>query len=408
MYFALPVMSQTPPALAIQPLAFRRLASTLLPEGYLSTRGNQIIDAAGRNVRIASVGWNQNFADIPATVAAMATAGFNTIRVSWDDADLDKSRSPTSLVGLARIVAAASANRMKVIIDHHNDEGFTNPADGYGAQQENGLWYDRGPGTDDTNGAGVTGTVSQARFRADWVRVARAFAGNPTVIGFDIDNEPTSLEITWGPYGRHGGYGTSDIHAMYQDVGNAIQAVDPGALIICEGPQNYSNDFAGNGPAPEGDLSVAGKVPVVLGVPGKVVYSVHDYPTEISSIRVDSGPAAVRQMNRVWGYLITDNIAPVWVGEMGSSMISENSKDWAATLIGYMNGEDGALGGPVFAGTQQPVSGDWWVWGYLPGQAPNGTLAADSSLRAEQQAVWQRLLPRATRRSAPPIGSQLP
>src|SRR6195952_975675 len=62
--------------------------STLLPSGYLSTSGNQIIDASGNDVRIASVGWNQNFNDIAASVAQIAASGFNTIRLSWVDATL--------------------------------------------------------------------------------------------------------------------------------------------------------------------------------------------------------------------------------------------------------------------------------------------------------------------------------
>lgn len=358
-------------------------AASRLPPGYLHTSGSQIVDAAGRPVRIASVGWNQHFGDVPATVNAIAASGFNTIRVSWDDADLAADR-----VLLAHIVAAATRSGLKVIIDHHNNEGFTNPRDGYGAQQRNGLWFDRGPGTNNTNGAGVPGTVSAARFEADWLTIARVFAGNPTVIGFDLDNEPTANgHITWG------GGGPTDIHAMYQTVGDAIQRIDPGVLIIAEGPQNYRTSFAHRGPAPVGDLTMVGSRPVVLTIPDHVVYSVHDYPTGISNFRPDSGPAAIAQMNRVWGYLVTDHIAPVWIGEMGSSMKTANDRAWAATLLGYMNGQDGAEGGPVFTAGQQPVPGDWWAWGYLPGQAPDGTLNAAGGLRGSQYRVWQQLLP---------------
>ncbi|MGC9269494.1 glycoside hydrolase family 5 protein [Acidiphilium sp.] len=379
----------TPPSPAATVAAPRASVCAKLPPGYLHTNGSQIVDAAGDDVRIASVGWNQNFSAIQATVAAIAASGFNTVRVSWDDANLK-----ADLVSLTHIVAAAATNGLKVIIDHHNDEGFTNPRDGYGAQQRNGLWFDRGPGTNNTNGAGVKGTVTQEKFKADWVTVARTFAGNATVIGFDLDNEPnTNGHITWGPYGPHGGYGPTDIHAMDQTVGDAIQAVDPGALIIAEGPQNYASSFARTGPAPAGDLTVAGVDPVVLNVPHHLVYSVHDYPAEISAVHPDHGPAAIAAMNRTWGYLVTGNVAPVWVGEMGSSMTSADSRRWAATLLDYMNGHDGAGGGPTFAPGQQPISGDWWVWGNLPGEAPDGTLNADGTLRPAQYAVWHRLLP---------------
>jgi hypothetical protein len=78
---------------------------------------------------------------------------------------------------------------------------------------------------------------------------------------------------------------------------------------------------------------------------------------------------------------------------MGSSMKTANDRAWAATLLGYMNGQDGAEGGPVFTAGQQPVPGDWWAWGYLPGQAPDGTLNAAGGLRGSQYRVWQQLLP---------------
>jgi hypothetical protein len=361
--------------------------STLLSPGYLSTSGNQIVDASGNNVRIASVGWNQNFSDIPGSVAQMAAAGFNTIRVSWVDATLQ-----TDLPRIQQIVAAATANGMKVILDHHSNEAGT-PADGYGAQQRNGLWYDVGPGTDGTNGAGVTGTVSAAQFQANWVKVARTFAGNATVIGFDLDNEPLEYGIGATP-ANWGGGGPTDIHAMYQTVGNAIQAVDPGALIIAEGPISLSlNNF---------DLTKAGSDPVVLNIPNKVVYSVHIYPYTISGQPVDSGPAYIANLNQSFGYLETQNIAPVWIGEIGASLDGTadsagsgltDEQTWASTIVAYLNGKDGALGGPTFSGNQQGMSTDWWNWGYNPGQYPDGTLNADGSLNAAQKAVWSQFLP---------------
>jgi aryl-phospho-beta-D-glucosidase BglC (GH1 family) len=367
-------------------------SNTLFPTGYLSTAGSQIVDAGGNNVRIASVGWNQNFSNIPASVAQIAAAGFNAIRLSWVDATL-----ATDLPRIQQVVAAATANGIKVILDHHTDEAGT-PADGYGAQQKNGLWYDVGPGTDGTNGAGITGTVTQAKFLSDWQSIARTFAGNSTVIGFDLDNEPLEQYGIGATSPTWGGGAPTDIHAMYQTVGNAIQAIDPGALIICEGPIEFStlNSF---------DLRNAGTNPVVLNISNKVVYSAHIYPTAIGGEPVDSGAAYVANLNQSFGYLEAQNIAPVWIGEMGASLDGTadsagsglaDERAWASTLVDYLNGKDGALGGPTFSAGQQGMSTDWWDWGNLPGQYPDGTLNADGSLNAAQKAVWSQLLPTAT------------
>src|SRR5262249_43842678 len=153
------------------------------------------------------------------------------------------------------------------------------------------------------------------------------YKGNNTVIGFDLDNEPLAYpgDSTWGDGG------VTDIHAMYTNVGNALETIDPGVLIICEGPQNYDGSFDG-GPgvvAPEGDLTAVATDPVVLSNlnagSARVIYSVHEYPDEVSGFSPDSGAGAIARYNKVWGYLETENLAPVWIGEAGSTM--SNSDD---------------------------------------------------------------------------------
>ena len=172
------------------------------------------------------------FQGIEGHVAAMKAAGFNCARVDWIDKTLD---DPAAMAQLDQFVAACGKVGLKVIFDNHNNEA-TSANWNNAAQQSNGLWFDTGPGTDGTDGAGDKGTVSAAKFEQDWVTFARHWAGNPTVIGFDLRNEPcahTSTPALWG------GGGPTDIHAMYQSVGNAVLAVNPDALIICESVINY-------------------------------------------------------------------------------------------------------------------------------------------------------------------------
>jgi hypothetical protein len=74
-------------------------------------------------------------------------------------------------------------------------------------------------------------------------------------------------------------------------------------------------------------------------------------------------------------------------------MVSAGARRWAGSLIRYLNGEDGARGGPIFAGTQQPIGTDWWVWGWFPHEEPDGTLTGKGQLNPAQYRVWSRLLP---------------
>lgn len=394
----------------------------LLPAGYVSTSGNQTVDANGNPVRIDSVGWFGGDEAGGAPVGLYATSyqnimdsikadGFNTIRLPWSDANLnqvpqarqiDFSQNP-SLQGLTALqiyqtlVAYAGQIGLKVIFDHHSDNGLW-------GQQPNGLWFDSGPGSDGTDGGGNPGTVTAAQFQADTASLAQTFAGNSTVIGFDLDNQPlvnpqgSGIGATWG------GGGPTDIQAMYTNVGNAVEVADPRALIIAEGPQNYSGTFDGpaGSTAPEGDLTAVASDPVLLNMPNKVVYSVHEYPQAISGISPDSGSAAVQRMNLAWGYLETQNIAPVWIGEMGASLDGTDAGEsqravqaWADTMVGYVNGQDGSQGGPTFSGNQQGIGTDWWTAGALTGEQPDGTQSQwgpPGNYRPGQQAVTDQLL----------------
>ena len=368
------------------------LAPALLPAGFLHTRGSQIVGPNGVPVRITSVGVAGldiiggrlelvgPFQGIAGHVAAMKAAGFNCARVDWIDRTLD---DPAAMAQLDEFVAACGKTGLKVIFNNHNNEA-TSANWSNAAQQSNGLWFDTGPGTDGTDAGGDKGTISASRFKQDWVTFARHWAKNRTVIGFDLRNEPcahTSTPAVWG------GGGPTDIRAMYQEVGNAVLAVNPDALIICESVINYKIN------AYEGDLSVVRTLPVVLRDPFKLVYSVHEYPKEIGGYSgAESGPDYVARMNKTWGWLVTENVAPVWIGEMGSSMAVAPSKAWGETLLSYMNGQ--ASGGPAFTGKQQPIGGDWWIWGNLSDQVPNGCLAKDGRLRPEQAPFIARMLPR--------------
>jgi hypothetical protein len=106
-------------------------------------------------------------------------------------------------------------------------------------------------------------------------------------------------------------------------------------------------------------------------------------------------------MNRAWGFLVTNNVAPVWMGELGAALDDSDGHyaadvAWANTLVPYMNGQMGAQGGPTFSGNQQPVGSDWWLYGDEQGQDPNGTCNFGSgcnSMKSDQGTFgWKPLL----------------
>lgn len=358
----------------------------LLSPGFLSTFGNQIVDSNRMPQRLACVGYNEPSKDIVGDVAGMKKARFNCLRFPFDERALSSTFAETDA-----IVAAAKPLGMKVIFDHHVDDS----KELCGGQQENGLWFDSGEGTDNTDGCGNKGSVTRAQFKADWVAVAKHYAGNSTVIAFDLDNEPLvlgkhSTPITWGSGGP------TDILKMFEEVGSAIEAADPGVLIVGECPINYSGNLLNGEPErTKGimDCSAAASHPVVLTPAApKFVYSIHDYPNVGAK---NEGPSTADR-NAAWGFLEMHNIAPVWIGEMGASLDEPHSDGvtvaqqaaWAKALVNYLNGRDPK--GPKFTATQQPFGTDWWAWGNLSGQTPDGTQKGNV-LRPLQLAIYSQL-----------------
>ena len=264
------------------------LASTV-GAGYWHTSGNQILDAAGNPVRIAGINWYgfetpDEIAhglwaqDYHTIINDIAELGYNTIRIPFSNQMVEDPIVPqnlsfynntgpintdlaglTALQDLQKIVTYAGQVGLKVILDDHRSEAGE-------SAEANGLWY--------------TSTYTSQDWVNDWVTLAKMFANDPTVVGFDLRNEPhtptgdTYAEgATWGT-----GDASTDIRLAYEQAGNAILAVNPNALIFCEGiSENPTASGGDNSTWWGGDLAEAGQYPVTLSSPGHVVYSAHDY-----------------------------------------------------------------------------------------------------------------------------------
>ncbi len=379
-----------------------------LPSGYLNVSGNQVVDGSGNNVRLACEGYNWPDGTGTETIPLIRAQGFACIRVPWYDAvfcpggTCDFTTNDKNGLGYAspdQVVSAAAASNMKVIWEHQGNEGDVN----CGAQQ-NGLWYDLNSSTpvagivwnssNNTDGNAVGGTVTYQTFRNNSVAWAQHYAGNATVIGFDLDNE--NANDCWGC-----GSG-ADMLAMAKDTGSAMETADPGALIIVECPINSTGVFFNGQTMPissQNDCTLAASKPVVLtgDTSNHVVYSVHDFPTDVTNLTPDSGPTKVAAMNTAWGSLETSNTAPVWIGQAGASLdgttcCQSDEAAWAQTLVSYINGQQGSLGGPTFTGCAQPIGADWWQAGYFPGQVIDGSLLSNNQSNPGQQTYWSQML----------------
>jgi endoglucanase len=285
-----------------------------------------------------------------------------------------------------------------VILDDHRSEAGE-------SAEDNGLWY--------------TSTYTNQNWLDDWTTVATMFANNPTVIGFDLRNEPhTPTGVAYAKGATWGSGDTStDIRLAYEAAGNAILKVDPNALIFCEGISEYPDSSASGGYDSTwwgGELKGVAQYPVTLSSAGHVVYSAHDYgpnlfqQTWFNSSTTSASLDAVWNQN--WGYIYTQGIAPLWVGEFGtdntasdvSSSTPGSQGQWFSSLVSYiaanpwmnwtywaLNGEDSydLLDGsydptPVSAAKQSLLASIQFA---LPG-AQNGTPPASGTPTASASA----------------------
>jgi endoglucanase len=337
-------------------------AAPLAGAGFWHTSGNQIFDSAGNPVRIAGVNW-YGFEtpdqvahglwaqDYHTIVDDIGKLGYNTIRIPISNQMVEQPVIPqnltffnnagpvnTDLKGLNslqildKIVTAAGADGLKVILDNHRSEAGE-------SAEANGLWY--------------TAAFPNLNWVNDWATMAKRYAGNPTVIGFDLRNEPHTPAgvayaqgATWGT-----GDPNTDIRLAYQNAGNAILAVNPQALIFAEGISMNPDTSAASGFDGTwwgGDLVMAGQFPVTLSSPNHVVYSAHDYgPVLFQQTWFNSSTTQASLFgvwNKFWGYVWVQKIAPLWVGEFGTGNGATDVSDttpgsqgqWFSSLVAYI------------------------------------------------------------------------
>lgn len=348
-------------------------ASTPSAAGYFHTSGSQILDAANQPVKIAGVNW---FGMETSTYAPhglwargykdmmdqMKSLGFNTIRLPFSNQLFDPGSTPNGinfalnpdlqgLNGLQimdKIVDYAGRIGLRIILDDHRSDAGAGP-------NGSGLWY--------------TSAYPESRWIADWQMLAEHYAGNATVIGADLANEPHG-QATWGS-----GNLATDWRLAAERAGNAILAKNSNWLILVEGVESYNGKNYWWG----GNLAGARDFPVRLNVANRLVYSPHDYPASVYPQSWFSDPAYPSNLPAVWdaswGYLFRQGIAPVMLGEFGTKLATASDQAWANKLVSYLAGDLNGDGASDLSAGQLGVSWTWWSWN--PNSGDTGGILAD-------------------------------
>lgn len=361
----------TPPSLSATATIHDPVAAS---SGYLHTDGNQIVNASGEAVQINATSWfggesttyvphglwSRGYKDM---LDQMVELGFNTIRLPYSDEALEPGKVPNGidfalnpdLQGLTvlqvydKIVEYAGQVGLKIFFDHHRSEAGAGP-------NGNGLWY--------------SSAYPESKMIENWVMLANHYAGNSTVIGADLANEPHNA--TWGDGG------VNDWQAAAQRIGNAILNVAPQWLIIVEGVESYqgSNYWWG------GNLQGVAQHPVVLNVANQLVYSPHDYPNSVFPQTWFQDPNFPNNLDDVfranWGYIYEQNIAPILLGEWGTKLVDPLDSGWLNAITKYLGGDFNLDGTKDIGAGKLPMSWAWWAWN--PNSGDTGGVLQDDWL----------------------------
>jgi endoglucanase len=330
----------------------------------LRTAGRDIVDVNGRRFKLASANWYgasdimyvpmgldvRHRNEIATTIRKM---GFNSVRFPYSDqmvldnpvvdpadiaanldllerADLDDSNKledmqvPRALDVYKACVEAMTEAGLAVIINNH----ITNAHWCDGKNLCDASWKN------DHYGPICKIHQTTQSWIDNWRTIMKPFINNPLVIGADLRNEPRGLwgTMTWSMWA-----------SAAEKASEALLLMQPNWLMFVEGISS-ANDCSG-----------ARKRPIKLSIPGRVVYSSHVYKWSGWSTLVPyskrSYASFATDMERNWGYLINENIAPVWVGEFGiTSRAEEGDMNYWNHLMEYL----------------EDVDADWGYWAINP------------------------------------------
>ena len=296
----------------------------------LHTAGYDIVDAAGRKIRLTSVNWygfdqkefvagGLDVAPLQVIVEQIRAIGVNSVRLPWANETFEKNpvvpdyavkanakfKGKRALEVMDAVIAALARAHLLVILDNHmSNAGWCCKED-----DGNGLWYNA--------------EYPEEKWLADWRAIVRRYKKQKWVAGADLRNELRS-GVKWG-----GDDARLDWQAAAGRGGNAVLEENPALLVMVEGPQ-YSTDF-----------TAFGARPLELEVAKRVVYSPHAY---FSAGHAFQNYEELRQAYDLRaGFLLhAQPPVPLWIGEFGACQTLDcgDNSQWFRWFMQYLREKD--------------------------------------------------------------------
>ena len=319
----------------------------------LRTHGRYIVDAQDVRVKLASINWYgaSDVDYIPAGLEVrhrdeisklIRDMGFNSVRLPYADEMIRKnpwipaeklsanrdlirpgpqpgdSEGASARDVFAAVVHSLTEAEVMVIVNNHITQATwccgANPCDASWAND----WF----------GGSLFCRFGQTEdeWIENWETVMRPLVANPRVIGVDLRNEPRGFPGTlrWIDWVR-----------AAERAAERLLSLNPDWLIVVEGISSAN------------DLSGVRTRPVRLPPPhiNRVVYSAHVYSWSgwgsLNPYSRRNYADFVASMRMNWGFIMEDEIAPVWLGEFGTAdQPNDGDRNYWDHLIAYLSNLD--------------------------------------------------------------------
>ncbi len=326
-------------------------------KGDLRVRGRSFVDGAGRVVLLRGVNLAGNskvppFVPLtdPAALDVLPQLGFNVVRliVTWEALEPRRGVYDEQYMGRMRAIASEIAARgMYVILDIHQD-GFSRfvsrgSGDGFPPWAVSSRARLHEPdNTERSKNWPILVATDPAMHRSfsdfysdtagvrtrylEMVRLlARTFAAEPGVIGYDLLNEP------WGREKR-------ELAPLYRDAARVIRAEDPTAILFLEGHVTTNMGVQTKLPPPEFE---------------NAVYAPHYYkPTTIVTGVWLGDKLSVHHAFSVMGRKAEQWGTPLFLGEFGAPATGHGVGDYVAFLYDKLDQQ-------LASGAQWNFTPDW-------------------------------------------------
>lgn len=339
----------------------------------LHTRGRYIVDAHGRRFRFRGINWYgasdayhvvggldvQRLDTICGTVSAL---GFNVVRIPFSNEMLRANTVTPGSVNLEinpelsisspleildAVVKCLGRHKVAVVLNNHTTYG-----EWCGGPDRNGLWFS--PGSKE---------YTEERWFQDWAMLAKRYRKCSHVVGFDLRNEVRFCPwpLRWPSW--EGGFisrlfGGCDWAAAAEACADRIVSENEDALIIverviwpmrslsqysvCPGPllpklQNRLvlavHHYSWNGPGRYlafGHLMTSKVMRLVKTVVRKIgLFSQANYG-DMSCTEL------FEELLQQWGFLLEEDICPVWVSEFGADPENGYDKQWFERFVRFL------------------------------------------------------------------------